>query len=150
MPARSPLPADRPLLAIVGAISALALAAVLFIASMPGEERRLMYEGAEVGPTERCTTVDESGEAAPALCAEVGTYETHRTGWQVPTVVLAVVLTALAAVVLATLPRQTRERRRRRQMADEFRTDQPDESAEPDPLSHFHRPKPPGDGPGAV
>ncbi|GAB4005630.1 hypothetical protein GCM10029992_54080 [Glycomyces albus] len=145
MPAKSPLPADTPLLAVVGAISALGLAAILVFASLPSEERSLMYQGAEVSPAATCGTVDES---APVLCAEVGTYETRRSGWQVPTLVAAGVLTALSAVVLATLPRHARDRRRRREMAREFRKDLPDESEfGGDPLRHFDAPDDPHDGP---
>lgn len=118
MPGKSPLPADSPVLAVISAISALGLAVILVAASLPTEERILVYEGGVVSPTGQCDTAEEDGATASILCVEVGTYETRRSGWQVPTLVAAGVLTALAAVVLATLPRQVRERRRRREMAE--------------------------------
>lgn len=118
MPGKRPLPADSPVLAVISAVSALGLAVILVAASLPSEERILVYEGVEVSPAGQCETVVEDGETASVPCAEVGTYETRRSGWQVPTLVAAGVLTALAAVVLVALPRQVRERRRRREMAD--------------------------------
>ncbi|THV37072.1 hypothetical protein [Glycomyces buryatensis] len=126
MAARKPLLPDTPGLAVVSAVLALAVAVVVFIASMPGEERVLMYEGSEVSPSTTCERVNADGETVRAACVEVGTYEERETGWGVPGVVAAVVLAGLAAVVLCALPAQIRERRRREAQAREFATDDDD------------------------
>lgn len=103
---------DSPAIAIFTALITLALAVVLFITALPGEERALYYEGREVSPSAICQVTGPDGETEPRACAEVGEFETRPTEWSVPRVVIAAVLAALAGVVLAGVPKQVRDRRR--------------------------------------
>jgi hypothetical protein len=102
---------DSPVVAVVTAVLTLALAVVLFLAAMPGEERVLYFEGEQVGPSEICETTGADGEPVLTACAEVGEFETRPTGWSVVPAVIAGVLAAAAVVVLAGVPKQLRERR---------------------------------------
>jgi hypothetical protein len=102
---------DTPAVAVVTAAVTLALAVVLFITALPGEERVLYYEGERVSPSALCETTDADGETVLGSCAELGEFETRPTGWSVTPVVVAAVLAGLAAVVLAGVPKQLRERR---------------------------------------
>ncbi|MDA1360455.1 hypothetical protein O1R50_12525 [Glycomyces luteolus] len=102
---------DSPVVAVVTAVITLALAVVLFISAMPGEERVLYFEGQQVSPSEICQTTGPDGETLLTACAEVGEFETRPTGWSVVPAVIAGVLAAAAVVVLAGVPKQLRERR---------------------------------------
>ncbi|THV28967.1 hypothetical protein [Glycomyces paridis] len=102
---------DSPAVAVVTAAVTLALAVLLLVAAMPGEERVLVYEGQRVSPTALCETVDEEGEKVMGACVELGEFETRPTGWSVLPLAVAAVLAGLAAVVLAGVPKQLRERR---------------------------------------
>lgn len=108
--ARMAIP-DSPVIAVVTAVITLALAVVLFITAVPGEERELFYEGREVSPSAICQTTGADGEAEQRACAEVGEYRTRPTDWKIPSVVIAAVLAAAAVVVLAGVPKQVRDRR---------------------------------------
>lgn len=103
---------DSPAVAVVTALLTLALAVVLFITALPGEERALYYEGREVGASSVCETIGADGETEQRACAEVGEYETRPTGWSVPRVAIAAVLAGLAVVVLAGVPKQVKDRRK--------------------------------------
>jgi hypothetical protein len=103
---------DSPAIAVFTALITLALAVVLFITALPGEERELYYEGREVSPSAICQVPGSDGETEPRACAEVGEFETRRTEWSVPRVVIAAVLAGLAGIVLAGVPKQVRDRRR--------------------------------------
>ncbi|WP_205323689.1 hypothetical protein [Glycomyces sp. YM15] len=102
---------DSPVVAVVTALITLALAVVLFLSAMPGEERVLYFEGERVGPSEICETTGPDGETVMTACIEVGEFETRPTGWSVVPAVIAGVLAAAAVVVLAGVPKQLRERR---------------------------------------
>ncbi|MCD0443324.1 hypothetical protein LO763_06750 [Glycomyces sp. A-F 0318] len=102
---------DTPAVAVFTAAVTLALAVVLFITALPGEERVLYYEGERVSPSALCETTDADGETVLGACAELGEFETRPTGWSVTPLVIAVVLAGLAAVVVAGVPKQVRERR---------------------------------------
>ncbi|GAA1671859.1 hypothetical protein GCM10009830_17490 [Glycomyces endophyticus] len=102
---------DSPLVAGITAAVTLALAAVLFLAALPGEERVLYYEGEQVAPSALCETEDEAGETVLGACAELGEWETRETGWGVVQLVIAGVLAAGGAVVAFGIPKQLRERR---------------------------------------
>ncbi|HEX2143263.1 MAG TPA: hypothetical protein VHG10_02025 [Glycomyces sp.] len=117
---------DTPAVAVVTAAVTLVLAVILFLTALPGEERVLVYEGREVSPTQTCETVNADGETVMGACVELGEYVTRSTGWSVPSVVIAVVLAALAAVVLAGVPAQVKEARRQQAIAREFATDEDD------------------------
>ena len=115
---------DTPGVAVFSALVTLALAVVLFIVALPGEERVLIYEGEEVGATAICETTGPDGEAVKGACAEFGEYETRPTGWIVPAAVAAGVLASLAIVVLAGVPAQVRAARKEQETAREFMTDE--------------------------
>lgn len=106
---------DSPVIAVVTALLTLALAVVLFITALPGEERVLYFEGQEVSPAAICVTTGAEGEGEPRACAEVGEYETQPTPWSVPRVAIAAVLAGLAGVVLAGVPKQVKDRREEEQ-----------------------------------
>ncbi|MDN3238232.1 hypothetical protein [Glycomyces tritici] len=115
---------DSPGVAVFSALVTLALAVVLFIVALPGEERALVYDGEEVSSTALCETTGPDGEAVKGACAELGEFETRQTGWVVPAAVAAVVLAALAIVVLAGVPAQVRAARKEQETAREFMTDE--------------------------
>lgn len=102
---------DTPGVTVFAVTVALALAAILFVAALPGEERVLYYEGQRVSPTALCETAGPGGEAVKGACVELGEFETRPTGWSPVPLVFALVLVGLAAVVLSGLPKQLRERR---------------------------------------
>ncbi|WP_030160159.1 hypothetical protein [Glycomyces sp. NRRL B-16210] len=102
---------DTPGVTLFAVAVALALAAVLFVAALPGEERVLYYEGQQVSPTALCETAGPGGETVKGACVELGEFETRPTGWSPVPLVFALVLVGLAAVVLSGLPKQLRERR---------------------------------------
>lgn len=106
---------DTPLVAGITAAVTLALAVVLFLAAMPSEERVLIYQGDEVSPAELCETTQADGDTVLGACAELGRWETRKSGWGVVQLVFAALLTAGAAVVIGGIPKQVRERRERRQ-----------------------------------
>lgn len=102
---------DTPGVAIVTAALTLALAVVLFITALPGEERVLYYEGERVNPSSLCETTNSQGETVLGVCAELGEFTTQSTGWSVVPLVIAIVLAGLAAVVVSGVPKQLQERR---------------------------------------
>jgi len=113
---------DTPGVAIFCALLTLALAVLIFIPALPSDDRVLVYMGEEVKPTELCKTV-ENHEVVQGLCSELGQWEVRPTGWSIPGVVVSLVLAGLAAVVLAKLPAQIRDHRRRSPKAQETMTD---------------------------
>lgn len=115
---------DTPGVAVFSVVVTLALAVVLFIVALPGEERVLVYQGEEVRTSALCETTSPEGETVKAACVEVGEFETRPTGWSVPAAIAAVVLAALAIVVLAGVPAQVKAARRERETAQEFLTDE--------------------------
>ncbi|MFB9659823.1 hypothetical protein ACFQS3_08650 [Glycomyces mayteni] len=115
---------DTPLVSAVTAAVTLALAVVLFLTAMPGEERVLYYEGERVSPSALCETTGPDGTAVMGACAELGEWETRETGWGVVRLVIAGVLAAGAAVVIAGIPKQVAERRREELAALERLTDE--------------------------
>lgn len=115
---------DTPGVAIFTALITLALAVVLFIVALPGEERVLVYRGEEVGATAICETTGPDGETVKGACAELGEYETRPTGWTVPAAIAAGVLAALAIVVLAGVPAQVKAARKEQGTAQEYMTDE--------------------------
>lgn len=102
---------DSPVVAVVTAVITIALAVVLFLTALPGEERAFYYEGEQVSPSAICETTGADGEVELRACAEVGEYEIVATPWSVPRVVIAAVLAGMAGAVLAGVPKQLRERR---------------------------------------
>lgn len=115
---------DTPGVAVFSAVVTLALAVVLFIVALPGEERVLVYEGEEVGASAICESAGPDGEVVTGACAEFGEFETRPTGWSVPAAIAAGVLAVLAIVVLAGVPAQVRAAQRERDAAQEYMTDE--------------------------
>jgi hypothetical protein len=115
---------DTPGVAVFSALVTLALAVVLFIVALPGEERVLVYQGEEVATSALCDSTGPDGEAVKVACVEVGEFETRPTGWTVPAAVAAVVLAGLSAVVLAGVPAQVKAARKEREQAQEYMTDE--------------------------
>ncbi|MEU6247687.1 hypothetical protein [Glycomyces sp. NPDC047010] len=113
---------DTPGVALFCSLLALAIAVLVFIPAVPGDEQVLMYRGEQVQPTEVCETTDGAG-VVKAACIEVGEFETVPTGWSVPGVIVAAVLAALALVVLARVPAQFRAHRRQQHSAQETLTE---------------------------
>ncbi|NUQ90966.1 MAG: hypothetical protein HOQ43_21190 [Glycomyces artemisiae] len=113
---------DTPGVALFCSLLTLAIAVLVFIPAVPGEERVLMYKGEQVKATELCITTVE-GELVQAPCVEVGEFETVPTGWSVPGVIVAAVLAALALVVLARVPAQFRAHRKQQHSAQETLTE---------------------------
>lgn len=115
---------DTPLVSAVTAAVTLALAVVLFLTAMPGEERVLYYDGERVSPSALCETPAPDGGTEMGACAELGEWETRETGWGVVRLVIAGALAAGAAVVIAGIPKQVAERRREELAALERLTDE--------------------------
>jgi hypothetical protein len=115
---------DTPGVAVFSALVTLALAVVLFIVALPGEERVLVYQGEEVRATALCETTGPDGEAVKGACAELGEFEERETGWVVPAAIAAGVLAVLAIVVLAGVPAQVRAARKEQETAREFMSDE--------------------------
>jgi hypothetical protein len=115
---------DSPGVAVVTAVLTLALAVVLFITALPGEEQVLYYEGVQVSPSAICETTGPDGEAVKVACIEVAEVQTRPTGWSVVRVVIAALLAAGAVVVLAGVPKQLRERRQEETARMERLTDE--------------------------
>lgn len=93
----------------------LAIAVLFFIAAMPSEERRLLYEGEIVSAGDLCEATDADGEAITRLCSELGTWETYPTGWSVAGVVVALLFAAGAGFEIYQLPKLFKSRKQRRQ-----------------------------------
>ncbi|MEV3935970.1 hypothetical protein AB0K52_08355 [Glycomyces sp. NPDC049804] len=115
---------DSPGVAVVTAVLTLALAVIVFLTALPGEEQVLYYEGREVGPSAICETTGPDGEVVMTACVEVAEAETRSTGWSVVRVVIAALLAAGAIVVLAGVPKQLRERRQEETARMERLTDE--------------------------
>ncbi|MEU5870486.1 hypothetical protein AB0A73_02885 [Glycomyces sp. NPDC047369] len=115
---------DTPLVSAITAAVTLALAVVLFLTAMPGEERVLYYDGERVSPSALCETAAPDGGTEMGACVELGEWETRETGWGVVRLVIAGVLAAGAAVVVAGIPKQVAERRREELAALERLTDE--------------------------
>jgi hypothetical protein len=115
---------DSPLLAGITAVVTLGLAAVLFLAAMPSDERVLIYRGEQVAPTELCETTDASGDTVLGACIELGVWETYRSGWGTVQLVIAGVLAAGGLLVAFDLPRMLREQRARERRELEQLTDE--------------------------
>jgi hypothetical protein len=115
---------DSPLTSVVTATVTLALAVVLFLTAMPDDERVLVYRGEQVAPTDLCETVDADGDTVLGACAELGEWETYRSGWSAVPLIFAVVLAAGGAVVAYGIPKQVRERRQKELRELELLTDE--------------------------
>ncbi|MFG3340389.1 hypothetical protein [Glycomyces sp. NPDC048151] len=115
---------DTPGVAVFSALVTLALAVVLLIVALPGEERVLVYEGEEVRTSAVCESTGPDGETVTGACAEFGEFEVRETGWSVPAAIAAGVLAVLAIVVLAGVPAQVRAARKERDAAQEYMTDE--------------------------
>jgi hypothetical protein len=115
---------DSPGVAVVTAVLTLALAVILFITALPGEEQVLYYEGVQVSPSAICETTGPDGEVVKVACVEVAEVETRPTDWSVVRVVIAALLAAGAVVVLAGVPKQLRERRQEETARMERLTDE--------------------------
>jgi hypothetical protein len=95
----------------------LAVAVLLFLGAMPGEERRLVYEGETVSTADLCEATGTDGETVTRACSELGTWEVDQTGWSVVPVVIALALAAGAGFEIYQLPKLISSRRQRRQNA---------------------------------
>lgn len=111
-------------MAVVTAVLTLALAVIVFATALPGEEQVFYFEGEQVNPSAICEVTGPDGEVVMTACAEVAEAETRSTGWSVGRVVIAALLAAGAAVVLAGVPKQLRERRQEETARMERLTDE--------------------------
>lgn len=102
--------------AFVAAVT-LAVAVLLFIAAMPDEERRLLYQGEIVSASDLCESTGADGETITRACSELGTWESYPSGWSVVPVLIALALAAGAGFEIYQLPKLISSRKQRRQYA---------------------------------
>lgn len=102
--------------AFVAAVT-LAVAVLLVIAAMPGEERRLIYQGEIVSAGDLCEATGVGGETVTRACSELGAWETYPSGWSVVPVVIALVLAAGAGFEGYQVAKLIKNRKQRRQNA---------------------------------
>jgi hypothetical protein len=95
-----------PLFAGFIAATALAAAALLFLAALPGESKTLVYQGEEVQSTDWCGTKH--------MCVEIADTVVTETGWGVVQLVFAAVLAAGAAYLVYDTMKVKRRRKRTR------------------------------------
>jgi hypothetical protein len=105
---RVTLPASPVVTGFIAA-AALALAVLLFLVALPGEDKTLVYRGEEVQATDMCRSTAD-GEPVDRMCLEVAEAQVTETGWGVVQLVISLVLAAGAAFLICAIPQQAKER----------------------------------------
>jgi hypothetical protein len=106
---RVTLPASPVVTGFIAA-AALALAVLLFLVALPGEDKTLVYRGEEVQATDMCRSTAADGEPVDRMCLEVAETQVTETGWGIVQLVISLVLAAGAAFLIYAIPKQAKER----------------------------------------